>query len=120
MMTTTTKKTLLLMPSFCVALLILGGCSQQPEDVVKNYFSVEEWEERVPMVLDPEIAKPLMERHYDKNWTPGETKIERIVRVDSEGEVDMGEYVKLKATYSGVNAFGKRIQETTLYYSSSK
>ncbi len=112
----TTKMTLLLVPFFSTALLMVGGCSQQPEDIIKDYFGVEKWEERLSMVLDPEIAKPLMESYYD-DWSPtGETKIERITRIDGKGKVDIGEYIKLKVTRSGLNAFGNRISETTLYY----
>ena len=111
-----TTKIVAVVPFFSTALLMVGGCSQQPEDIIKDYFGVEKWEERLSMVLDPEIAKPLMESYYD-DWSPSELpKLERIMRVGSEGEVNMGEYVELKVTLSSVNAFGKRKIKTSPYY----
>ena len=78
--------------------LLLGGCSQQPEDVIEDYFAAKKWEDKLSTVLDPERTKPLMERYYrDINVT--NTGIEAMIRLDGEAEVNVGEYVKLKVRY---------------------
>jgi hypothetical protein len=44
-----------------------------PEQLLTAYFTVKWWQERIPMVLDPNIARPRMAETY-KGWTEEQLK----------------------------------------------
>lgn len=95
---------------FCAVLLIVG-CSS-PENVMEDYIEAGSLKGRIDTVLDPERVKSRMEQYYE-DIRLGDAEVENIVRLSRAGEIKVGEYVKLKVSYTTRNG---RFQNTHIYY----
>ena len=64
------RKLLHFVSAICIPLLIISsvGCSKDPQDpaegIVRAYYEVRDWKDRLPLVIDAERLQPLMARRY--------------------------------------------------------
>lgn len=90
--------------------LLLVGCSS-PENVMEDYIEAKTWQDRLATVLHREKTKTRMEKYYSDTRLGG-SEVEEIVRIDGEKEIDVGEYIKLKVSYTT----SRDRRNTHLYY----
>ena len=87
----------------------LGACKQGPEKAIRNYISVKGWQERLPLVRDPEHIGPLMKEYFGNDGGYN-VPAGLLIKCPQESPKD-GRWFDCPASVTGKNAFGMEVTQ---------